>query len=429
MTIKQILKNKAENIPYSIGAKLALIPYSFRLGNDYSSFRKLIKSETINEEQYIIEHFSKIFEYAKNSFPFYEKLYQEAGVSDLKIKSIKDIEKIPVITKEDIRNHLNDFSGGLLLNTGGTSGEPFSFFVDKNAFAREWAHMHYIWSLKNYRYTDLKVTLRGKDLGEVNIKYNPVHNEFIINTYKNASGFKDEIISLFKKRKIKYLHGYPSAVFNFLKELESVISENEKNIIKKNLKACFLGSEFPMPHITDYLHTTWNLDYISWYGHSEMCILAYDANKVNEYKPFFTYGYTEVVDSRLIGTSFHNYDMPLIRYDTGDIVEPTYQANGLIKHFKISQGRNGDFIIDRNNKKIPLTALIFGRHHEAFNFAQFIQVSQPFPGKVIFYITTDETDIQKISNSLNLNNLDIDFDIQKIDKPIKSNAGKVKLKI
>src|SRR5690554_648323 len=175
MSIKQILKNKAENIPYSIGAKLALIPYSFRLGSEYSSFRKLMESKTIIEEQYIIERFSKIFEYAKNTFPFYKRLYQKTDVLDLKIKSIKDIEKIPVITKEDIRNHLDDFSGAMLLNTGGTSGEPFSFFVDKNAFAREWAHMHYIWSLKNYSYTDLKVTLRGKDLGNDNIKYNPVH--------------------------------------------------------------------------------------------------------------------------------------------------------------------------------------------------------------------------------------------------------------
>ncbi len=429
MSIKQILKTSVENIPYSIGSKLALIPYSFRLGNEYSSFRKLIESNKIHEEQYIIEHFSKIFEYAKNTFLLYEKLYQEAGVSDLKIKSIKDIEKIPVINKEDLRKHLNDFSGALLLNTGGTSGEPFSFFVDKNAFAREWAHMHYIWSLKSYKYTDIKVTLRGKDLGEVNIKYNPVHNEFIINTYKKASGFKDEIISLFEKRKITYLHGYPSAIFNFLNELEPVMSEKEKEILSCNLKACFLGSEFPMPHITEYLQSVWHFDYISWYGHSEMCILAYDENKINEYKPFPTYGFAEVVNSRLIGTSFHNFDMPLIRYDTGDVVEPTYHDNGLLKYFKISHGRNGDYIIDKKNKQIPLTALIFGRHHEAFNFAQFVQVSQSTPGEVIFYVTTDETNLQKINNSLNLKNIEIDYKIQRIDMPFKTKAGKVKLKI
>jgi len=429
MSLKHLLKKKVENISYPIGSKLALIPYSFRLGNDYTMFKKLIESNTIDENKYTINHFSKIFEYAKNSFAFYKEFYTNAGVFDLKIASLKDIEKIPVITKEDIRKHFNDFSGAMLLNTGGTSGEPFSFFVDKNAFAREWAHMHHIWRLKGYSYTDLKVTLRGKDLGDKNIIYNPVHNEFIVNTYKNAASFKDEIISLFKRRKIKYLHGYPSAIYNFLSELESVISKEEKEILKSNLKACFLGSEFPMPHIITYLESKWNLDYISWYGHSEMCILAYDEHKTNEYKPFNTYGYTEVVDNRLIGTSFHNFDMPLIRYDTGDIVEPTYADNGLLSCFKITQGRNGDYIIDKKNKQIPLTALIFGRHHEAFNFAQFIQVKQNKPGKVIFYITTSEIDRSKINQSLNLKNIDIDFSIQTINKPFKTKAGKVKLKV
>ncbi|MHA7865496.1 phenylacetate--CoA ligase family protein [Flagellimonas marinaquae] len=427
--MKSFVKRIVEMVPYSIGSKLVNTPYSLRLGSDYNFFKKLIFTNDIDGRQYVIEHFSKIFEYAKNSIPFYNRLYEEAGVLDLKINSLSDIEKVPIIDKDTLRNHLHDFDGALKLNTGGSSGSPFTFYVDKNAFAREWAHMHYIWSLKDYKYTDLKVTLRGKDLGDKNIVYNPVHNEFIINTYKNVSDFKNEIVSLFNKRTIKYIHGYPSAIYNFLNELDPILSKEEKKIIRSNLKSCFLGSEYPMPHITKYLSTIWNLDYISWYGHSEMCILAYDQNKTNEYQPFHTYGYTEVVDSKLIGTSFHNYDMPLIRYDTGDIVEPTYQENGLIKHFKISQGRNGDYIIDKNHKQIPLTALIFGRHHEVFNFVQFIQISQDSPGVVTFYITTKETDVEKIKNGLNLKNVDIDFKICRINIPIKTKAGKTLLKI
>jgi len=429
MLIKPILKNRVENIPYSIGSILARIPYSVRLGSNYTKFKKIIESNSLDNYEYVLNHFSNIFEYSKKTFSFYRDLYKEAGVYDLKITTLKDIEKIPIITKEDIRKHLSEFNGALLLNTGGSSGEPFSFYVDKNAFAREWAHMHSIWQLKGYHYTNLKVTLRGIDLGEKIIKYNPVHNEFIINSYKKASNFKNEIIRLFNRKKIKYLHGYPSAIYNFLKELESVITDEEKRIIKSDLKACFLGSEFPMPHITSYLESKWKLDYISWYGHSEMCILAYDEYKINEYTPFFTYGLAEAVENKLIGTSFHNFDMPLIRYDTGDIVKPKYFNNGLLASFTITQGRAGDYIIDKNDKSIPLTALVFGRHHDIFNYAQFIQVKQTKPGEAIFYITTSETNMEKLYEGLNMKNIDIDYFIQTINEPFKTNAGKVKLKI
>jgi phenylacetate-CoA ligase len=121
--------------------------------------------------------------------------------------------------------------------------------------------------------------------------------------------------------------------------------------------------------------------------------------------------------------------MPLIRYDTGDIVEPTYQDNGLLNHFKISQGRNGDYIIDKNNKQIPLTALIFGRHHDVFKFSDFIQVTQPKPGEVIFYITTQEKDYDKIHKGLNMKNINIDYSIKTIQIPFLTKAGKLKLKI
>ena len=232
-----------------------------------------------------------------------------------------------------------------------------------------------------------------------------------------------------KKYKIKYIHGYPSTIYNFLYELEENINKNEQSIITKNLRSCFFGSEYPTAQITKYIEDKWGLDYISWYGHSEMCIMAYDLDKTNMYKPFFTYGFPEQVDNKLIGTSFHNYDMPLIRYDTGDIINADYSNDGLISTFSITNGRVGEYIIDANNKSIPLTALIFGRHHKVFDYARFIQVKQIKPGSVTFYITTDKNNKNEVITDLNMNNTSIKFDVELIPKPILTRSGKVCLKI
>jgi phenylacetate-CoA ligase len=436
MKAKVFLRNMVSNIPYSIGHYFTHIPFSWRLGSAYTKSSQEIGhyNELSRDEQtaYLLQKLNDIIYHATHSFEFYRKLYKKHGVLGQELKSLEDFKKYPIVTKEMIRAHTDEFNGAMRINTGGTSGEPFSFYIDKDAFAREWAHMHYIWALKGYSKTDIKITLRGKNLGEKNIIYNPVHNEFVINTYKSVDKFKNELLELFKKYKIKYVHGYPSAIYEFFKELESVLNIEEKNIITKNIISCLFGSEFPVPYMVDYLGNTWNLDYISWYGHSEMAILAYDEEKKNQYKPLMTYGYVEVEENKLLGTSYNNFDMPLIRYDTGDRVEGEISDNGVLEYFSIQEGREGDFIIDKNGKKIPLTALVFGRHHKIFDIADFIQVGQDEDGKVTFYITLKDTtkiNTKNLERYFELSNVDIDYKFKIVDVPIRSKIGKMKLKV
>jgi len=436
MKVKVFIKNAVSNIPYSIGHYFTHVPFSWRLGNEYTySSRDIRQYNNMSADEksaYIVKKLNNIISHASNTFDFYKDLYAEYGVLGSELKCLDDFKKYPIITKEMIRKHTNEFNGAMKINTGGTSGEPLSFFIDKDAFAREWAHMHSIWSIKGYNKTDIKITLRGKNLGNKNIVYNPIHNEFIINTYKSVGSFKNELLDLFRKYKINYVHGYPSAVYEFFKELEGLVSAEEKHLVTKNIISCFFGSEFPVHYMIDYLKKRWSLDYISWYGHSEMTILAYDEEKENRYIPFMTYGYSEVEDNKLIGTSYNNFDMPLIRYDTGDIVEGNKNKNGLLEYFSIKEGRKGDFITDKSGKNIPLTALIFGRHHKIFDMADFIQVGQRGVGLVIFYITLkDRTkiDVDNLQQYFDLSNIDIAYEFKLQNTPIRSKIGKLKLKV
>ncbi len=427
--MKAKIKGFVEKIPYSVGRHLARVPFSYRLGKEYIAFSKLLVHGGV-DEQYVISTFNKIFRYAKTNLPLYRQLYSDYDVMDLDIESIQDIQRVPVITKDMIRDHLDEFLGSMKINTGGTSGNPFAFYIDKNAFAREWAHMHYIWSLKGYSYRNIKLTLRGKNLGKTSIAYNPVHNEFIVNTYQDAAKYIDELIELVSSKDIKYLHGYPSAIYNFLKELEAAGKIEELGILKSHFRYCLLGSEFPVPYMVNYIKKEWGLDYISWYGHSEMCVLAYDRESTNNYTPFHSYGYAEVIDNRLIGTSYHNFDMPLIRYDTGDLVEPKFESGGLLSSFSIKEGRSGDFIEDSHGKQIPLTALVFGRHHEIFERVDCIQVRQQVPGKVEFLLTTkSELTAEEAKPLIDISNVDIESSIKIIRTPILTSSGKMPLKV
>jgi phenylacetate-CoA ligase len=181
-----------------------------------------------------------------------------------------------------------------------------------------------------------------------------------------------------------------------------------------------------------YLNDVWKLDYISWYGHSEMCVLAYDSQKNGQYTPFVTYGYAENVGGVLCGTSYHNNDMPLIRYSTGDKIESIMNKCGVMDYFRITEGREGDFIEDQFGKMLPLTSLIFGRHHEIFNFADYVQIYQENKGAATLYITLKDIYSLPQSNMqsfFNWSDVKINFKYFLLQQPIRTKRGKLKLKL
>ena len=93
----QGLKSLVEKIPYSIGSILAKVPFSWRLGRIYSQTLKLIDSGSVNPD-YVVARFDQIFQYAKANFPFYRELYSKAGLLDFEVKTLADIDKVPIIT-------------------------------------------------------------------------------------------------------------------------------------------------------------------------------------------------------------------------------------------------------------------------------------------------------------------------------------------
>ena len=236
------------------------------------------------------------------------------------------------------------------------------------------------------------------------------------------------------KRKIYYLHGYPSAIYDFAVYCENLDSEL-RDLLRKSLKGAFLGSEFPASTYRDKIESVFGIKSISWYGHTERAILAYEKEEKFIYHPFQTYGFAEALkDSgtgkfKLIGTSFYNYASPLIRYDTGDEIEPVAEQNGILESFKIRGGREGEFVLDKRHKKIALTGLIFGRHHRIFDVARFIQIKQTVKGKATILVTINSQFPKPLNwkEWFDSDGVDIDFDFEVLKEPIKSVSGKVNL--
>lgn len=407
---------------------------SFRLGKLYQFFSEqlLASNEDLRSNQ--LDAFNALVRFSYDETKFYRCYYDDCNFLPKDFSSFDDLIGVPVVTKSILQQFsLDDRSVRSLAlkksNTGGTTGQPLDFYLDKYAYAREWAHMHAIWATLGYRYTDEKITIRGKNIGNRFYKYNFNQNEFLISAYAPLQVNLNSCRELIIKRNIKWIHGYPSSVYSFLRELESVDAVLFEILIRK-VHGVFLGSEYPAPQYRNYIEQHCGLKSISWYGHSEMAVLAPEREPGSGvYYPFHSYGYAEAVpdgDSyRLVATSTHNFATPFIRYDTGDLIEPTFK-DGLLECFRIKEGRNSDSVIDQNGRSISLTGLIFGRHHKAFEHSEHVQVRQPAPGKIEILVTSKDTR-ENWSELFDFSNAFFDVSFTQIDSPIRTPLGKVQL--
>jgi phenylacetate-CoA ligase len=88
----------------------------------------------------------------------------------------------------------------------------------------------------------------------------------------------------------------------------------------------------------------------------------------------------------------------------------------------------GEFVVDKNNKMISLTGLIFGRHHKLFDMVDFIQVKQKNPGEIVVYYSNSSI-IENPNALFDSSNLNLDLIFQQIKEPYKTPLGKIPLLI
>lgn len=433
--MKEFLKFFAENVPFPVGKVLTNIPMEWRLGRRYRHFQNCFGFVDVilgDQHKYYkaIEH---IVNFADQNTLIYQ-YFPRNNNQPISISSRSDIEALPIFDKKMLRSLALSDRGVVenalkKSNTGGTTGQPLDFYVEKYSYAREWAHMHAIWATLGYDFKDLKLTIRGQNIGARIYKYNFNQNEFLINAYEPVSNHLSSFRELISSKDFKWIHGYPSAVYSFLKELENVDSALFEDLLHK-VHGVFLGSEFPAPQYRDYIENYCGLKTISWYGHSEMAVLAPEREPGSGvYWPLYSYGFPEAIPSadgyRLVATSIFNNASPFVRYDTGDLIEPTFNE-GFLESFTIKEGRNSDFVIDLNGRAIPLTALIFGRHHLAFEYCEHVQVRQVSEGKIEIVVTS-KTEIDDWSQLFDFNNSFFDVCFTQVQSPVRTPSGKVQL--
>lgn len=445
MSIQLFLKNNINLLPPRLGLLINQIPYEYRpvISDVYKKRKKEIKLfaklNDVEKKDFIFNRMKTIIDYSYKNIPFYNSLYKEKGFNPRShFKRLEDIDNVPIITKSmlqscDLEHRSSEQKRRYVVNTGGSSGTPLSIYRVPSSMGHEQSHMHKIWDLANYSTSDIKLVFGGRSNISKLIDYDVVNNSFAVDIYADYAEVSKKLKIILNKYNIKYIHGYPSSIYDFLK----YVAENDTELLKlmeAKIKAAFLGSEYPHKMYRDFIEDNLKIKTLSWYGHTERVILAYEKEEKFKYHPFHTYGFAEAIEIdknqyELVGTNYYNFASPLIRYNTEDVVSNIENLDRLINSFEIKKGRGGEFILDRNKKKINLTGFIFGRHHELFNHSKFIQVKQIKEGDIEIHYVSKQIEENVAANYFDSSNADFEIRFIRRESPYKTKSGKINLLI
>lgn len=153
-----------------------------------NQYQELEKTERLTEQEQV-ELLKECLINAYEHTPYYHRIFDEIQFNPHTFNSLKQFEKIPVLTKEILQKEYADLAADNVTNyyevtTGGTSGKPTRVLMDKEAIYREWAFVYHYWSKFGYDYNSSRLaTLRGVDFNGKKQKYNPLYAEIRLNPF------------------------------------------------------------------------------------------------------------------------------------------------------------------------------------------------------------------------------------------------------
>ena len=273
-------------------------------------------------EEYQLEKLNMLLKHAYENVPYYRKCFDERGLKPRDIQDFEDIKKLPCMTKELFQRHFKeiiakntDFRGVHLSHTSGTTGRSLEFYEDNVTSAIELAFILQQWGRVGFVVGDTRAMLRGAPR-DIPVTYEPVEKVLYLSPVDINEERAKEYLKALEKYKVKFLHGYPSAIAVFA----SVILHFGIPV-KVHLRAVLFASEIVYEWERRVVEEVFSCRVFSHYGLGEKVVLAGECEKSFDYHVFPQYSFVELDEktNEIIGTSFLNYVNPFIRYKTTDV--------------------------------------------------------------------------------------------------------------
>lgn len=328
---------------------------------------------------------------------FYRRRFAEYGVSPKHFDSLDQLLDYPLLSKQDLLEHREEMvnpevppAQRLYLTTGGSSGVPVGFYLQRGVSRpKEQAYLEAQWRRRGYRPGDATAVIRGavtsKHAGGGISYHDASRNWLMLSSYHLTDNRLPEYLDALNRFKPRHLHAYPSAALMLARAMQQAGRKLEFPLV-----SILCGSEKLDADAQAFLEAFFEVPVFHWYGHSERVVLAGQGTRSDRLYFWPGYGYVEFGEANadghreVIGTSFHNMAMPLIRYRTGDFVKLPNERDSELNMVEVESvvGRDYEFLVSGSGRRISLTAI--NMHDRVFDGLLAVQFAQHSEGKLEF---------------------------------------------
>lgn len=425
------------------------------------NFKKMM--DFVNENQYWskdqiydyqLRHLRKLVRHAYANVPYYRNMMQTKGMHPDDVKSLDDLSHFPVISKKEILDNYSDFLARDFeryhpweKTTGGTTGVPLKYYNDTKSWGLYWATKIRAFQWGGYRLgKDELVILKGGTIlaGDGEYRFKTKVWRWIQKNYTvPIINMTDETMSMYaknvKRKKIKYMRGFPSAIYTFARWAK------ENNVYFK-LNRIFTTAEMLLPHQRALIEEVFGCNIIDTYGCGDGMAGASQCNLSDKFHMIIETSIMELLNSdytnkaapgetgEIVVTALHDYAMPFIRYAPGDqaIVSEEQCTCGItLPTLDKIIGRTSDVFYLPNGRVLNGISIAFDIWTDKIRKWQLIHEK---PTLIIAKLMVTEAynreDEQTLINLLRANAGEgIDIEIQVVDDIPLTKAGKHKFVI
>jgi len=310
-------------------------------GNDIKrEYREIKQIHDANDlGKFQEKYLERLILHSYENVPYYQNIFDKIGIVNNGKVILSRFHEIPILTKDILRKHRRillsrDYNKRKWYDssTGGSTGEPVKFVQDLSY--KKWCdatNKYYFQEMLNINECNIKKIIfwgSPRDLSKgkigVNAKINNwLKNIVILDCFRMNDKDMESYIEIINTYKPDLIRGFTGSLFELAK-----FAERNNLKIYKPMK--IVGSAETLTNeMREKIESAFGTKLYDFYGSRETASIAGECKDGLMHIFSFNH-YIEIVDQnnnpvvegqngRIIITNLHNYSMPFIRYEIGDM--------------------------------------------------------------------------------------------------------------